>query len=129
MSKPNVKKSQKESLLFRAIAQLFTQTMLDDKKLQGLFINRVKLSDDKGVCTVYFYTTGGLADFKEKLATLILYKPSMRHALAKTINSRYTPELIFKFDDQFEKQQRIEGLLEQVKGEDSSESDSDTELD
>lgn len=129
MSKPNVKKAQKESLLFRAIAQLFTQTMLDDKKLQGLFINRVKLSDDKGVCTVYFYTTGGLADFKEKLQTLILYKPSMRHALAKSINSRYTPELIFKFDDQFEKQQRIEGLLEHVKGEELSESDSDTELD
>lgn len=129
MSVSSIKKSQKESLLFRAIAQLFTQTMLDDKKLQGLFINRVKLSDDKSVCTVYFYTTGGLEDFREKLQTLILYKPSMRHALAKTIKSRYTPELIFKFDDQFEKQQRIEGLLEKVKGEDSSNTDSDTDLD
>lgn len=125
MSVSSIKKSQKESLLFRAIAQLFTQTMLDDKKLQGLFINRVKLSDDKSVCTVYFYTTGGFADFKEKLQTLILYKPSMRHALAKTIKSRYTPELVFKFDDQFEKQQRIEGLLEKVKGEAPSNTDSD----
>lgn len=129
MSVSSIKKSQKESLLFRAIAQLFTQTMLDDKKLQGLFINRVKLSDDKSVCTVYFYTTGGFADFKEKLQTLILYKPSMRHALAKTIKSRYTPELVFKFDDQFEKQQRIEGLLEKVKGEAPSNTDSDSDLD
>ncbi len=129
MSVSSIKKSQKESLLFRAIAQLFSQTMLDDKKLQGLFINRVKLSDDKSVCTVYFYTTGGFADFKEKLQTLILYKPSMRHALAKTIKSRYTPELVFKFDDQFEKQQRIEGLLEKVKGEDPSTTDSNSDSD
>ncbi|CAN5216091.1 hypothetical protein BH09DEP1_BH09DEP1_3690 [soil metagenome] len=125
MSVSSIKKSQKESQLFRAIANLFTQTMMDDKKLQGLFINRVKLSDDKGVCTVYFYTAGGFEDFKEKLQTLILYKPSMRHALAQTIAGRYTPDLIFRFDDQFEKQQRIEGLLEKVKGEDPSESDSD----
>lgn len=129
MSVSSIKKSQKESLLFRAIAQLFSQTMLDDKKLQGLFINRVKLSDDKSVCTVYFYTTAGFADFKEKLQTLILYKPSMRHALAKTIKSRYTPELVFKFDDQFEKQQRIEGLLEKVKGEDPSTTDSNSDSD
>ena len=33
----SIKKSQKESLLFRAISQLFNQTMLDDKKLEGLF--------------------------------------------------------------------------------------------
>lgn len=125
MSVSSIKKSQKESLLFRAIAQLFSQTQLDDKKLHGLFINRVKLSDDKSVCTVYFYTEGGMEDFKEKLKSLVLYKSSLRHALAKSIKSRYTPELIFKFDDQFEKQQRIENLLEKVKGEDSSNTDTD----
>lgn len=125
MSVSSIKKSQKESLLFRAIAQLFSQTQLDDKKLDGLFINRVKLSDDKSVCTVYFYTVGGFEDFKDKLKTLVLYKSSLRHALAKSIKSRYTPELVFKFDDQFEKQQRIESLLEKVKGEDSSNSDMD----
>ncbi len=125
MSVSSIKKSQKESLLFRAIAQLFSQTMLDDKRLGGMFVNRVQLSDDKSVCTIFFYTSGGVADFKEKLPFLILYKSSLRHALAKTIKSRYTPELIFKFDDQFEKQQRIEGLLERIKGDIPSSSDSD----
>lgn len=120
MSVSSIKKSQKESLLFRSISELFRETTLEDKNLASLFVNRVKLSDDKGVCIIFFYTPGGLADFKEKLSTLLLYKGSLRRALAKMIASRYTPELVFKFDDQYEKQQRIEGLLEQVKGEDPS---------
>jgi ribosome-binding factor A len=122
MSVSSIKKSQKESLLFRAIAQLFSQTTLDDKRLQGVAVNRVKLSDDKSHATVYFYTPGGPAEFKEKLPFILLYKASLRRALAQSINARYTPELVFKYDDQFEKQQRIEGILEKIKGEDSSDS-------
>lgn len=122
MNVSSIKKSQKESLLFRSIAQLFAQTTLDDARLQGVAVNRVKLSDDKGHATVYFYTPGGLAEFKEKLPFILLYKNSLRKALAQSINARYTPELVFKYDDQFEKQQRIEGILEKIKGEDSSES-------
>lgn len=122
MSVSSIKKSQKESLLFRAIANLFAQTTLDDNRLAGVAVNRVKLSDDKSHATVYFYTAGGLAEFKEKLPLILLYKASLRRALARTIDSRYTPELVFKYDDQFEKQQRIEGILEKIKGDDSSDS-------
>ncbi len=120
MSVSSIKKSQKESLLLRAIANLFAQTTLDDARLSGVAVNRVKLSDDKGVATIFFYTAGGLAEFKEKLPTILLYKSSLRRALARSINARYTPELIFKYDDQFEKQQRIEGILEKIKGDDPS---------
>jgi len=122
MNVSSIKKSQKESQLFRAIAALFSQTTLDDARLQGIAVNRVKLSDDKSHATIYFYAVGGQPEFKEKLPFILLYKNSLRKALAKSINARYTPELVFKFDDQFEKQQRIEGLLEKIKGEDSSES-------
>lgn len=120
MSVQSIKRSQKESLLFKAISQLFAQTMIDDIRLQGLTINRVKLSVDKGVATIYFYTAGGLLEFKEKLSIILLYKSSLRRALARAIHSRYTPELIFKFDEQFEKQQRMEEILEKIKGDSSS---------
>jgi ribosome-binding factor A len=116
MSTQSIKKSQKESLLYRVISQLIATTTLDDNRLTGVMVNRVKLSDDKGVCTVFFYTAGGLAEFEQKLPFLLLYKSSLRRALAKSIASRYTPELIFKFDDQHEKQQRIENILEKIKG-------------
>jgi ribosome-binding factor A len=117
MSIQSIKKSQKESLLYKAISNLIAATTRDDNRLGGMMVNRVKLSDDKSVCTVFFYTVGGLPEFEQKLPFLLLYKSSLRRALAKSIASRYTPELIFKFDDQFEKQQRIENILEKIKGE------------
>lgn len=89
--------------------------MLDDKELSGLFINRVELSKNKGACIVYFYDPQGPTIFEAKKRHLILYKPSLRKAIAMTLDGRYTPELVFAYDTQFEKQQRIENILEQVK--------------
>lgn len=113
----NIKRAQKESLLLQKISQLFMQAAMDDKKLSGITISRVKLSDDKSVCRVFFYTAGGKEEFSKILSTLILYKPSLRKALAAEIESRYTPELIFAYDDIFEKTLRLEGILEKVKQE------------
>lgn len=110
-----IKRAQKESLIQQEISKLLFQLMLDDTRLQGLFVNRVKLSPDKSVCTVFFYAANGRAEFDEKLGSLILYKPSLRKAISQIIPSRYVPEFIFKFDDQFEKQKRIDELLEKVK--------------
>lgn len=117
----NVKRAQKESLLFKEISRLFMQATMDDKRLSGVFVNRVKLSPDKGVCTIYFYTAQGEENFNQLFNILTLYKPSLRKALASSIRSRYTPELIFKFDDQFEKQERLDALLEQIKEEEAEE--------
>ncbi|MBA2307430.1 ribosome-binding factor A [Candidatus Dependentiae bacterium] len=112
---PNVRRAQKESLFFREISQLFMQAALDDPRLNDVMIHRVQLSPDKGVCTVYFYTNQGEEHFKNILNVLVLYRPSLRKALASKIRSRYTPELIFRFDTQFEKQLRIDQLLEEQK--------------
>jgi ribosome-binding factor A len=113
----SIKRAQKESLFFREISKLFSQTALDDNRLRDVSVNRVQLSPDKGSCTVFFYTAEGEEHFNQILPILVLYKPSLRKALASTIKSRYTPEIIFKFDKHFEKQQRIEHLIEQVKSE------------
>ena len=118
----NVKRAQKESLLFREISQLFLQAGLDDPKLQTITINRVALSPDKGVCTVFFYSSEGEETFTKKLLPILMqYKSSLRKALASRIRSRYTPELIFTFDNQFEKQMRLEELMERVKEEEETE--------
>ncbi len=116
----DIKRAQKESLLLREISQLYQQAAMDNPELLKVSITHVKLSPNKGLCTIYFYTPEGEAFFKDLLETLKLYKPSLRKALASTIASRYVPELIFKYDTQFEKQMRIETLIEQVKSEDKS---------
>jgi ribosome-binding factor A len=113
----DIKRAQKEAALLREVSKLFMQLSMDEPLLRDLFINRIHLSPDKSHCTVYFYTAAGKAAFEEKLPLLILYKPSMRHALSQELIARYTPDLRFAFDEQFEKQQHIEHLLDSIKSE------------
>src|SRR5436190_16314487 len=108
----NIKRAQKEALLVREISQLFMSAALDEPKLQNLTISRVQLSTDKSNCTIYFYAPGGKEFFETILPILILYKPSLRKALAAKINARYTPDFIFAFDEHFEKHMRLENILE-----------------
>lgn len=110
-----IKRAQKESLMLQELSKLLHELSMDNHNLQGLFVNRVKLSPDKSICTVFFYTIDGRDAFEEKLGSLILYKPSIRKAIAHIIPSRYVPEFVFKFDDQFEKQKRIDEILDKVK--------------
>lgn len=111
----HIKRSQKESQILREISDLFVKIVLDNNRLQGLIITRVLLSRDKGVATILFFTDEGEEKFKEQLELLKLYKPSLRASLAKKIASRYVPELIFKFDEQFEKERKIHNLLDKLK--------------
>lgn len=112
------KRAQKESLFLHAVAQFFRKITLDEPSLAALALTRVKLSSDYGLCIVYFYTAGGKEAFDQILSdTLKLYKPSLRKALATELNQRRTPNLIFKFDDIFDKQMHVEQLFEKLKQE------------
>lgn len=115
----DIKRAQKESLLRRTIAEWMHQAAQEDDRLQDFTINRVKLSPDKGTCTIYFYTAAGKEYFEKMFDHLKLYKGSLRKALAQAIPSRYTVNLIFKYDEAFEKQQKIEALIDSLKEEDS----------
>lgn len=112
-----IKRAQKESYFFREIAKFYLQITIDEPRLQGLYINKISLSADGGICTVLFLASNGRSEFEEKLPTLILYKPSLRSALAKTSQSRYTPNLIFRYDEDQEKVDKINRLIDKLKDE------------
>ncbi len=116
----DIKRAQKERLFFREISNLFLQMTLDDSRVQGISITRVKLSPDKSLCTVYFYAAEGKEFFNEKLEILKLYKPSMRKAIAAKIEARYTPDIRFAFDEHYEKQEELELLMNKIKKEEES---------
>lgn len=112
-----IRKAQKESYFYREISNLFLQLTINDPRLSGLFINRITLSPDGGTCVVLFLATNGRPEFEEKLPILILYKPSLRTALAKTSHARYTPNLIFRYDEGHEKVEKINRLIDKLKDE------------
>lgn len=117
----DIKRSQKESTLYRVIAQLFLQVLQENAELRDIAINRVKLSADKGACIVLFYSVQGKSYFEQKLPILTLYKPSIRAAIAKEVPSRYAPEIVFRYDDEFAKQTAVEELLDKLKVKEPSE--------
>lgn len=111
----DIKRAQKASLLLRVVSNLFLEAIRDNANLDGLFITRVELSPDKGMCYVFFFSPEGEDTFKEKLHHLKLYKPSLRASLAREVPGRYTPDILFKYDSQQSKVTRIDELLNKVK--------------
>ncbi len=110
-----IKHAQKESQLLQEIGQLFVQMSQDEPALQGLYVTRVKLSPDKGKCIVFIHALGGLKEFEEKRPTLVMFKGSLRKALARLILGRYTPDLRFVYDAPLDKQRHIDDLIDKLK--------------
>lgn len=111
----DIKRAQKTSLYLRTISTLFSQLTLENQDLRSVYVNRIELSPDKSMCYVLFYSPLGIEEFNKKLPLLILYKPSLRAALAKQVAGRYTPDLVFKYDETQERVDRIDNILQALK--------------
>ncbi len=112
-----IKQAQRESYLLREISSLYMRIAQDTPALQGVYIVKAELSSDGSTCTVYFHSNQGQDHYEQIKDTLILYKPSIRTALAKTSSSRYVPQLIFRYAEGVEQQQRVNDLIENLKKE------------
>lgn len=115
-----IKRQQRESQLYRIISTLWTEAQVENAQLADLYVNRVALAPDGKNCTILFFSPQGESFFKERLPEMTLFKPSMRAALAKEYQRRYIPELMFKYDVTFEKQQELDRLIQQVAQEDTT---------
>jgi ribosome-binding factor A len=112
-----IKHAQRASFILREVSELFLKISLDDSRLQELYITRVELSPDRGMCTIFFHTPLGNEGFQKLMPILILYKPSLRSALAKASHARYTPDLKFAYDTGIDHQNKIEDLFNKLKEE------------
>jgi ribosome-binding factor A len=123
MSRPHrsYKQAQKESLYYQEIAELFRQAALDHPELKDIFPQRVTVSGDLGMCTVFFFSPQGPDYFEKHLKDLILFKPSLRAAIARRISARRVPDFRFLYDKTVEKQERLASLFTKIKVEDTEE--------
>jgi len=76
---------------------------VQDPRLQGLAISRVEVSDDLSMARLFYTLRGGQGKAKEAEQGLRSAKGFMRSHIAKTLNLRFTPDLIFRYDDVAEK--------------------------
>jgi ribosome-binding factor A len=110
-----IRREKKQSFLFRELSLLLRGLCLDEPTLISTYLTRVELTPGKGTCNLFFASHNGLEGFKEALEILKLYRPSLRSSLASLLQGRYTPELIFKYDEAVEKTEQMYKLLDDVK--------------
>jgi ribosome-binding factor A len=111
-----IKREKKKSLFFREISQLIGLIANENADVQKIYPTRVDFSQDCGIVYVYLSTFDVYSEevFDKALYALILYKPSIRKEIATRLNPRYTPDIVFLYDENKEKQDRINQLLDKV---------------
>ena len=85
-----------------------------DPHLQEISISRVELSDDLRHAKIYFTMFQGPHKLEQVTRSLDKAAGFMRSHLAKTLNLRFTPELRFWYDEEFEEVEKIEKLLDEI---------------
>ena len=87
-----------------------------DPRLTGAGISKVEVSADLKVVKIYI-TSRRSEDSKRTLDGMHKAKGFFRSHLAKVLNLRYTPELMFYYDNIAEEAQRVEQLLTELEHE------------
>lgn len=105
-------------LLQREISNI-VETELKDPRIGFLTITKVDLSDDLKLAHVY-YSVLGTGEEKEKSAEgLRSAKGFIKKLLGERTRLKYLPDILFVFDDSFEKGQQIQSILEKLKDEEA----------
>ena len=87
---------------------------LKDPRIGFITITRVSLADDLKNADIYFTRIGDSEERKASLKALLHAKSFIRWELAKRLRIKSMPSLRFYLDDDMEKSERIEFLLNEL---------------
>ncbi|MDD3191236.1 MAG: 30S ribosome-binding factor RbfA [Bacilli bacterium] len=104
------KKERLEKILEREIGSSLLMESKDDR-LKFVTITKVSLTNDLSLATVYYTVLGSS---EQQIATDKLLQEAkgfLRSIVSKQLTIRKTPDLKFKFDDSYEKGNKIDEIL------------------
>lgn len=87
-----------------------------DPRLSGAAVSKVEVSPDLKAAKIYI-TAARHEEQKRVMAGANKARGFIRSHLAKTLNLRYTPELLFYYDDLAQEAERVEQLLTELERE------------
>lgn len=93
---------------------------LKDPRIGFATITKVDVSRDLRNAKVYFSFLGSEKQLRDTQVGLARSSGFIRKLLAQRMRLRYTPEIIFKFDQGIKYSMRISKLLEKIKKEEQS---------
>jgi ribosome-binding factor A len=110
MKKPPTQRQQKVAeLLRRTLSEMFMRGEIPLKGV-SVTVSEVDIAPDLCNATAYIYPLGGVgkADLIERLE---VFRPFVRHYVAKNVQLRHAPEILFRIDNSYEEGDRIARLL------------------
>jgi len=113
-----IKRRQRESAILRGLAPVLQRVFNENQATASFFVSKIELSSDGGLCYIYVANSDGNADsIKAGIKEIKLFAPSTRAALAKILDGRYVPEVLFTFDKQIDKQRELNIVLSKISDE------------
>ncbi|MEJ2117417.1 MAG: 30S ribosome-binding factor RbfA [Alphaproteobacteria bacterium] len=99
-------------IIRHALAEVFSRVDIDDPVLKKQFItvSEVKASPDLRHATVFIWPLGG-DDPKAVASALKRHQRFLRGELARRVELKYMPELVFQLDNSYDEAERIDTLL------------------
>lgn len=108
------KKERLEKQIERELGNIIL-TDVKDERIRFVSITNVNLTGDLSIATVFF-TVFGTDEQKENSAKVLKEAYGfIRSTLAKRIQVKKVPELIFKYDHSLENGERIEKILKEIR--------------
>ncbi len=112
MSNTRIQKVNQE--LKREISHIISQQLNNTNLKKGLIsVTSVKTSPDLKFARIYISMIN-VGDKKETLKALKKASGFIRTQIAQKVNLKYTPELIFEFDESIEYGDRIDNILKDI---------------
>lgn len=85
-----------------------------DPAIGLLTVTHVKMTSDMGLAHVYYTLVGDEIERRKTARALDRAAPFVRRRLAESLNMRRSPEVRFHYDENVERQERVETLLRQI---------------
>lgn len=100
-------------LIRHALSEIFTKGAFFGSTISEMpiTVGEVRVTPDLKFATVFVMPLGGKIDKNIFLEELDNNKATIRALLTNKINLKYSPNLIFKFDESFDHVLKIESLL------------------
>lgn len=101
-------------LIRKEVSELFVKTV-KDPRIGMITITRVTVTPDCRLARIYFSVPGSIEDREKSIQGIDSAKGYIRRELAKRLNLRYTPEILFQFDPSIEYAIHIEEVIQSLK--------------
>ena len=102
------------SLIRQEISELLQRQVKDPRLGNFITVNEVSTSPDLKYARVFVSCIDSGVEKEEVLSALASASGFFRREVAKSLKLRYTPELIFQWDDSIERAEHISQLIDEV---------------